>query len=272
MENIDTSTTAGKIAVMSAFERGEKIVSNYLFDPNSVPFNVTYPSWDWSMYTYEIADPYADLKAAHAAGKTIQFRGTMAEDAHEWVDISIPVWSLPVDCYRLKPLEFPAPPEGEAWEPLGDFTPEEYGISDGWRPFLKGERIESGDQAIYRPINIKFGLVANVEFEDFTFGQTIARGCFGRTKRPLPTPKKRVPLDRNEWIKDAPWFVRLKPKQPEDETRFSICMVTLVNCTGIYSASGGGADFWTYEDAAKLLERTQDGVTFSECSKIKGAA
>lgn len=171
-----------------------------------------------------------------------------------------------------KPLEFPAPPEGEAWEPLGDFTPEEYGIPDGWRPFLKEERIESGDQAIYRPLSIKFGLVSTVEFEDFTFGETIARGCFGRTKRDLPTPKKRVPLEAN----DIPAVCWVRNRQD--------CAAMVIGVSPTRITVTGGDIFMDPTNAPRMVgsktflelmlegvEYSTDRVTWLPCSKIEEA-
>ena len=48
------------------------------------------------------ADPYADLKNAHAAGKTIQ----MSRDGSDWNDIRDPGWIYEPECYRVKPSVF----------------------------------------------------------------------------------------------------------------------------------------------------------------------
>lgn len=48
------STTAEKIAVMQAFERGEKLEVCYLDDPWQ-PLGATNPRWDWSHCNYRIA-------------------------------------------------------------------------------------------------------------------------------------------------------------------------------------------------------------------------
>ena len=45
-------------------------------------------------------DPYAELKAAHAAGKTIQ---NASLDGSVWWDMPYPTWTAPVDMYRIKP-------------------------------------------------------------------------------------------------------------------------------------------------------------------------
>jgi hypothetical protein len=53
-------------------------------------------------------DPYAELKAAHAAGKVIQLRN-VKRGRHEWVDIQDPAWNLndEGDEYRIKPDDGP---------------------------------------------------------------------------------------------------------------------------------------------------------------------
>jgi hypothetical protein len=45
-------------------------------------------------------DPYAELKAAHAAGKTIQLR---YNDKDSFDDVSRPSWYYLPECYRIKP-------------------------------------------------------------------------------------------------------------------------------------------------------------------------
>jgi hypothetical protein len=58
-------------------------------------------------------DPYAELKAAHAAGLVIQFRSITALEAGHWaspVDLSPKSaidWGYPVECFRIKPDDGP---------------------------------------------------------------------------------------------------------------------------------------------------------------------
>lgn len=54
-------------------------------------------------------DPFAELKAAYAAGKVIQYRHA---DWHEWTDIYQPSWKSVLLCYRIKP-EQPRPPTNQ---------------------------------------------------------------------------------------------------------------------------------------------------------------
>lgn len=72
----------------------------------------------------QAVDPYAELKVALAAGKTIQMRHP---DGYWWVDIVPVLWCLTPDRYRVKP-EQPAA-EQQA-------TPD----ADGWIPWAGGER------------------------------------------------------------------------------------------------------------------------------------
>lgn len=73
-EPIDTSTTAGKIAVMQAYERGERIqaitLSGTELEPRSKADEYGCDkvfSWDWSSYNYRIAPPPAPRSALSAA-------------------------------------------------------------------------------------------------------------------------------------------------------------------------------------------------------------
>ncbi len=221
---------------------------------------------DTSTIAKEIADDLFLFDSSEATVRLVlEFEGGRKLDGPGWCKQAVIdriEQALKDKSEAVKPLEFPAPSESRAWGNPCNLTAEEVGLDQGWRLMMLGEVTKQEDEFFWGNswISAREGIVI-YRAQQETY----------RTRRPLPTPKKRVPLARNEWIAGAPWFVRLKPRQPEDETRFSVCMVTLVDCNGIYSASGGGADFWTHDDAAKELERTQDGVTFSECSKIEEA-
>lgn len=56
----------------------------------------------------KLPDPYAELKAAHAAGKVIQFRHPTGG---AWTDGCSFEWVLPPDFYRVKPDPQPLGPE-----------------------------------------------------------------------------------------------------------------------------------------------------------------
>lgn len=52
-KEIDTSTTAGKIAVMQAHEGGKKIQALFVA-PNTEWHDSPHPSWDWANFDYRI--------------------------------------------------------------------------------------------------------------------------------------------------------------------------------------------------------------------------
>ena len=56
-----------------------------------------------------LPDPYAELKAAHAAGKVIQFFDPISDS---WLDAAEPSWTLRNDDYRIKPE-----PDEDGWIP-----------------------------------------------------------------------------------------------------------------------------------------------------------
>lgn len=88
-------------------------------------------------------DPYLSLKIAHAMGRRIEYCG--AGDDY-WPQPN-PTWHYPAKFYRIAPPEptwtLPEPPAGRSWHRT-DFTEEM--LLDGWRPLLKGEIIQAGDQ------------------------------------------------------------------------------------------------------------------------------
>jgi hypothetical protein len=74
-------------------------------------------------------DPYAELKAAHAAGKAIQAQWTDNIGTDLWDDV-IPDWTIPVKQYRIKPKPEYVPLEANDVHP-GDV----FRISDTNRQF-----------------------------------------------------------------------------------------------------------------------------------------
>lgn len=57
-------------------------------------------------------DPYAELKAAHKAGKTIQVNAAPIQKQPEWLTCHDPRWNNDADCYRIKPE-----PKLRPWKP-----------------------------------------------------------------------------------------------------------------------------------------------------------
>lgn len=61
----------------------------------------------------EKPDPYAELKAAHAAGKAIEQSGHGSGD---WFECGpVIAWSRPVECYRIKPEPYTFEAHGKTW-------------------------------------------------------------------------------------------------------------------------------------------------------------
>lgn len=136
----------------------------------------------------EPTDPYAELKAAHAAGKVIQ----LADGLGGWDDVPCPMFDIGAapDQYRIKPWTLsrhlpgfrPLEP-GEEWHRSKDWT--ESLLPDGYRPLLAGETREPEDEN--QPSG-GYGFSKHSEH--------ILSG-FWRTRRPLPPTKQE--LDRKEF-------------------------------------------------------------------------
>ena len=62
-EPIDTSTTAGKIAVMQAHERGERIECTVKSMFEKVWGAAATPTWDWNKMDYRVAEAVAEPSA-----------------------------------------------------------------------------------------------------------------------------------------------------------------------------------------------------------------
>ena len=90
-------------------------------------------------------DPYAELKAAHAAGKVIQ----ATNNEGDWTDIDYPpLWNLTVGHYRIKPdappFQLPPPPPGMQWHREDGWKAED--LPPGTRPLVEGEIIQENDE------------------------------------------------------------------------------------------------------------------------------
>lgn len=86
------------------------------------------------------------------------------------------------------PWTLPPPPEGQQWHRT-DWTQDM--LPDGWRPLLKGESRGSGDEYQYGGDTgwRRCQIMATAEDDSMEFY---------RTRRPLPTPPKLIPLDIND--------------------------------------------------------------------------
>jgi len=133
----------------------------------------------------EPTDPYADLKAAYAAGKVIQ------EDIGlgDWCDLDDqkPFWNLHHSRYRIKPWTLsrhipgfrPLEP-GEEWHRATDWT--EALLPDGHRPLLVGENREPEDEN--QPSG-GYGFSKHSEH---------IRAGLWRTTRPMPPTREELEL------------------------------------------------------------------------------
>lgn len=94
----------------------------------------------------EKPDPYAELKAAHKAGKVIQTKVKLP--GYDWGDEPSPRFDGTAD-YRVKPdappFQLPPPPPGMQWHREDGWTAED--LPQGYRPHVLGERDFAGDGA-----------------------------------------------------------------------------------------------------------------------------
>lgn len=143
----------------------------------------------------ELNDVYAELRAAHAAGKTIQ---RWWESTNDWQDILSPTFSEPVETYRIKPWElsrhingFRALAEHEKWHFADKWT--ENDLPPGMRPLLEGEDEQEGDQ-----FKSMCGWTTNIPGTPLypSAQMELPR----RTTRPLPPLASPIEVDKwNKW-------------------------------------------------------------------------
>jgi len=96
--------------------------------------------------------------------------------------------------YRIKPWTLPPPPEGQEWHRT-DWT--EDMLPEGWRPLLKGEARQKGDEfemTRYRT-HTAWQACSGPPAEP---NKANERWCYHRTRRPLPQPPVIVPLDASD--------------------------------------------------------------------------
>lgn len=99
-------------------------------------------------------DSYAELKAAHAAGKRIQFRNANSSGAwsgwHDYDGGKYMAAPMPIDSHggyrewRIKPsslnFQLPPPPPGMSWHRTDGWTAEM--LPQGYRPLIEGEKLQ----------------------------------------------------------------------------------------------------------------------------------
>jgi hypothetical protein len=143
-------------------------------------------------------DPYAELKAAHAAGKTIQYKVFKLFGNFAWEDRPNPDWSLPPDHYRIKPWSlsrqipgFRALRDGEEWHRGKEYI--ESDLPQGTRPFLIGEKTHEGcwceDSGMWQIF--RHGRYAT-EVSD-------SKQMKFRTTRPLPEPLTLLDMTKEDF-------------------------------------------------------------------------
>ncbi len=199
------------------------------------------------------ADTNAELIQAWKDKKVLQFRAGIAG----WFDCDAPhlipasVDTLTNGGFRIKPDEFPQPPEGKEWHNPENLTPEQVGVSEGWRLLLKdAERaLESGTEFLMQ--DGRWG-----RFTDY-HGMSRLDNRTYRTRRPLPAPPKLVPLEAEDipavcWIRDG------AGKEIHN-------LVLRVRPTGVGVAYVTGHSFEAlFRDGA---EYSEDRRTWKPCSK-----
>jgi hypothetical protein len=161
------------------------------------------------------AEKWAAEKAAFAAGKVIQSRyEKFLCNWSDWQDELYPEWlNEPTIEYRIKPWSltrslpgFRPLEDGEEWHRV-DGWKEEW-LSDGWRPLLKGEDEQvgdeyrfQGDRKPWRKCETQWMCSKAASFEC---------DCHRRTRRPLPAlpdpQRELVPLEA------APWTFETAPR------------------------------------------------------------
>jgi len=136
----------------------------------------------------ELDDPCAELKAAHAAGKVIQwYNGVMWVD-HIMPTNSEPIWVHPAKDLRIKPWSLPSPPPGKSWHRTDGWTEEM--LPKSYRPLLAGEKLRRVTDSYCYHIDGGWDSVFGLDGE-------LPRDpsdSFWRTTRPLPAEPEFIDL------------------------------------------------------------------------------
>jgi hypothetical protein len=202
-------------------------------------------------------DPLADVKAAHKAGKVIQYLDRMNK---EWTDIDSPSW-FPSDQYRVKPWSltnhlpgFRPLVDGEEWH-RQDFA--EDMLPEGWRPLLKGET----DREDCEWLSDHGGNWQKIA-EALSSGSANEHWNRRRTRRPLPPlpdpQRELVPLEASD-VPPGSVF-RLKD-DPDGFDAFAA-----VNASGVVLANRLGHRF-SWEKMMNQWEIKRPGEDWQPCSK-----
>jgi len=147
-------------------------------------------------------DKFAAEKAAHAAGKMIEYR----RYPNEWQEAARPTWNPELQ-YRVKPLEFGDPPAGWTWHNPGNLTPEQVEVDKRWRLCLVGETIPE-DYEYYREISETWHPGCNPHRSAGVGTESCpwVRNTY-RTKAPLPAAKTPEEIEHaafQAWYDAAP--------------------------------------------------------------------
>jgi hypothetical protein len=221
-------------------------------------------------------DSYAELKAAHAAGKRIQFCNVNLSGAwsgwHDYdggKDMAAP---MPIDSHggyrewRIKPsslnFQLPPPPPGMSWHRTDGWTAEM--LPQGYRPLVEGEKLKPDDQGDYGDGFMTFSGGNEVMYPQYRY----------RTTRPLVfthedktwtwhRPGDPMPCDGDKevnFVMKIDWRTCATIKAPAWKLR--------------WSSIGDSSDIigWRYADEPKTVDLgpedvpRADSVTCSECN------
>lgn len=123
-------------------------------------------------------DPYAELKAAHAAGRVIQ---SFNHKRDVWQDCPSPAFEGGTD-YRIKPeppFQLPPPPPGMQWHRTDGWTAEM--LPQGYRPLTAGERLQKNSDSFKYLHDEVWEAVCGLDGME----PMDPTNCFYRTTRPL---------------------------------------------------------------------------------------
>jgi hypothetical protein len=229
-------------------------------------------------------DSYAELKAAHAAGKRIQFRNANSSGAwsgwHDYdggKDMAAP---MPNDSHggyrewRIKPsslnFQLPPPPPGMSWHRTDGWTAEM--LPQGYRPLIEGEKIQRTYDSFTHTTYPQNMFVVVLGLDDQYPANP--KASFYRTTRPLVfthedktwtwhRPGDPMPCDGDKevnFVMKIDWRTCATIKAPAWKLR--------------WSSIGDSSDIigWRYADEPKTVDLgpedvpRADSVTCSECN------